>query len=217
VCVPAHAGRVTAATDHIDDRKDTGLHKHNPESIVEDIMNTNSNRTIEQRREASDRARPTPKLRRRRLTLSVAAAALAGMTLFGATGVASAAMSQWVNVAYRNFAAPASDCTAYAGAHMRADKMAQGEAQVPCQRRHTQTVTSVRLVRWNGSAWVALPWSTYTWTNSFGTGPADLVTNPARICGNTAWYTEVYSTVTTGTASNTVWFTNNYQYYDPCV
>ena len=155
--------------------------------------------------------------RHRRPFLAAATAVLAAITFAGGTGVASAAMSPYVNVAYRNFAAPAADCTAYAGAHMRADKMAQGEAQVPCRLRHAQTVTSVRLVRWNGSSWVALPWTTYTYNNSLGTASLDLVTNPARICGNAAWYTEVYSTVKTGTTSNTVWFTNNYQWYDPCV
>jgi hypothetical protein len=169
--------------------------------------------------ETPDRQHPNHSTRRRhrRPLLAAVTAVVAAITFAGGTGVASASMSPWVNVAFRNFTAPAADCTAYAGAHMRADKMAQGEAQVPCNLRHTQTVTSVRLVRWNGSSWVPLPWTTYTYTNSFGTGSADLVTSPARICGNAAWYTEVNSTVKSGTTYSNVWFTNNYQWYDPCV
>src|SRR4051812_43517198 len=130
---------------------------------------------------------PTPartaRRRHRRPLLAAATAILAAITFAGGSGIASAAMSPYVNVAFRNFAAPAADCTAYAGAHMRADKMAQGEAQVPCSQRHTQTTTSVRLVRWNGSSWVSQPWTTYTYTNSYGTGSADLVTSPSRIGG----------------------------------
>jgi hypothetical protein len=159
----------------------------------------------------------TDRRRSRRRTRRLLAATAAGVALtMGLATAGSASMSPYVNVTYQNFAAPAADCTAYAGAHMRADKQAQGEAQVPCNLRHAQTVVWVRLVRWNGSSWVPLAWTGYTYNNSLGSGSLDLVTSPSRLCGTAAWYTEVSASVTTGTTTRSVRFINNYQWYDPC-
>lgn len=146
----------------------------------------------------------------------VLAAVLICMASFAAVQPASASFSPFVNVKWANFAAPAGDCTARVGAHYRTDGMAQGEASVACNLRHARTVTYVRLVRWNGSMWVGLPWSGYTFNNSYGTGTAHIVTQPSGTCGYTAWYSEVYATVTTGATNNVRNFPNDYQYYDPC-
>lgn len=146
----------------------------------------------------------------------VVAAGLVCMTLFGATEPASASFSAFVNVQPMPFRAPAADCLAEAGAHWRADGLSQGEAKVTCSLRHARTVVSVRLFRWNGTTWVALPWSTYTFNNSFGTGAAHIVTQPSGICGYAKWFTEVQATVTTGTLNNGVFFDNQVQNYDPC-
>ena len=152
----------------------------------------------------------------RRLARAGVAVGLALLAVLGAATGASATFSPYVGKATVAFAAPANDCTASAGAHLRTDKQAQGEAEVYCSLRHARTEVSVRLVRWNGSAWVGQDWSTYTFNNSLGTRGAHIVTAPSRACGLTWWYTEVWARVTTGTQTNTVWFRNKEQPYDPC-
>ena len=161
-------------------------------------------------------ARKPRLLRRHRLGAAAAALVVGGGALLGiGAGAASASMSSFVNVTYKNFGGAATDCTAYAGAFFRSDKMVQGDAHVPCNYRHTQTVVYVRVIRYDGQYRYG-SWKQYVYNNSYGTGGADLVTAPVRVCGPAWWETEVNATVVTGSTSFTVDFTNNWQQYDPC-
>lgn len=187
-----------------------------------DIVRERENVMLTSTRPAEAENRPPTTRRKgeaggvRRSAKVALAAVVVCATLFGAANAASASFSPYVSVYYKYFRAPANDCFAEAGAHFRTDRQVQGEGKVTCGLRHAQTVVSVRLLRWNGSAWVGLPWKVYTFNNSYGTGTAHIVTDTSRICGLAYWSTQVAATVTTNTTSNGVIVSNAAQQYDPC-
>ena len=95
------------------------------------------------------------------------------------------------------------DCTLAVGTHPDPNFYAVAGATISCTKRHSYTIGTVRLWRWNGAQWVDLANGSATFTNSFGFGTRELYST--KICGGgNAYWTETLDVNIAGVGSATV-------------